>query len=120
MHSQHFFEKREKYLLLTIKGQFDLIEFLALPQKVFTECEKENIFRVIVNGLFVEGTNLATMDRFSLGEKIADVFGNRAKIAIIWPERHNNKFAETVAVNRGANLQVFAAFDAAENWIVSD
>lgn len=59
------------------------------------------------------------MDRFFIAEKLASHIGGKLKLAIVWPEEHINKFAETVAVNRGGIINVVDTIDAAKKWLLS-
>ena len=119
MNYHYTVEKKEDYLYLDITGEFEINQFISLPELMKIECEKEKIFKVLVNGFNIIGTNLSTIDRFSMGEKIAHVFHHSIKVAILWPDKHNNQFAETVAQNRGANLRVFGNETAAKEWLLS-
>ena len=118
MNFDYSIEKNDNYLYLNISGQFEINEFLNLPALMKAECEKEKIFKVLVNGFNINGTNLSTIDRFSMGERIAHVFSSNTKIAVLWPDKHNNQFAETVAINRGADFRVFGNMEAAKEWLV--
>ncbi len=118
MNYNYSVEKKEGYLYLNISGEFEINQFLDLPGLMKIECEKEKVFKVLVNGFNIIGTNLSIIDRFSLGEKIAQILHHSIKVAILWPDKHNNKFAETVAVNRGANLRVFGKETEAKKWLL--
>ena len=60
------------------------------------------------------------MDRFFVGEKIANVLGGKIKLAVVWPEKDINKFAENVAINRGGNICVVGDIETAKKWLLSN
>jgi len=120
MTSQYLFEKKENYLLLIISGAYDKEDFMAYPTLISEECKKEKIDKVLVNGLSLSGTNVPTMDRFFVAENIANILGPKVKIAVVWPKEHINKFAETVAVNRGSLIKVVDSIEAAQNWLLGN
>lgn len=120
MKSQYLFDKRENYLVLVITGEYDKDEFMSYPKLILEEAEKENVNKVLVDVLNMDGTDTPIMDRFFLAEKIAAQIGGKVKLAIVWPKKHINKFAETVAVNRGALMNVVHTIDAAQEWLFND
>jgi len=119
MKSQYEFEVKEGYLLLNISGGYDKNEFLSLPELIKSRCEKEKIFKVLLNGLELAGANISTTDRFFLGERISQEFRNYINIAVVWPGKYIDKFAETVALNRGGKMYVAGDFKTAEEWLLN-
>lgn len=120
MKSQYSVEKRADYLYLALTGEYRKEDFLSYPKIVAEECAKAKMKKVLVNGLNLKGTNVPTMDRFFMGETIAKDLGTKIKLAVAWPKEHIDKFAETVAVNRGAMILVIDSIDAAEKWLLQN
>ena len=118
MKSELVIVKKEKFLYYTLSGEYDKNDFMLYPKMVADDCEKENIYNVLINGLKVNGTNVPTMDRFFLGETIANLLGSKIKLAIVWPGEHINKFTENVAVNRGTQLLIVGDFETAKEWLL--
>jgi len=118
MKSNYTFQRKEEYLLLTISGEYEKIEFLSYPALIANECHKEKVFKVLVNALDLKNSNPPTMDRFFLGEEIAKVLGPKIKLAVVWPKKDINKFAENVAVNRGARVIAASEISEAEKWLL--
>jgi hypothetical protein len=58
------------------------------------------------------------IDRFELGERLAQVFGTTHTLAIIGRKESVNRLAETVAQNRGTALRVFFTEREALSWLV--
>ena len=120
MKSKYSFRKKDDYLYFIISGEYDKMDFLSYPVIIKDECEKENVHKLLIDALNLNGTDTPTMDRFSIGEAIANTFGNKIKMAIAWPGKDINKFFETVAVNRGSRVCVLDNIDAAEKWLLDN
>ena len=119
MNCNYSFEQKQDYLYLTISGDYNKDDFRRFPKIIMDECEKTGAEKVLINALNVSGTNVPAMERFYMGEEIARVIGSKVKIAVAWPEKDINKFAENVAVNRGGNICVLGDLVSAENWLLA-
>jgi len=117
MKSQIRVELRKDYLLFRITGTYDFNEFLALADLIKARCEKEQIYKVLLNCLELKASDLSTADRYFLGEKMALELRGRVVIAVVWPAEHIDKFAETVAHNRGGMMFVTGDVQSAEAWL---
>ncbi len=120
MKSHYSIEKRPGYLYMVVSGEYDLSDFKEYFKIVMERCEKEKIFKIIVNNLDVKGTDIPMVHRFVLGEEIARVIGSKIRGAVVWPTNDVDRFTETVAKNRGGNMQLFGDLESAEHWILSD
>jgi len=120
MKSELAIELKDNFLYYTLSGEYDINEFMLYPKMVADDCEKANIYNVLINGLNVNGTNVPTMDRFFLGETIAKLLGSKIKLAIVWPGEHINKFTENVAVNRGTQLLIVGDIETAKEWLLKE
>jgi hypothetical protein len=118
MKSQYEFEIKEGYLQFNLTGKYDKGEFLSFPELLRARCEKEGIYKILINGLGVKGSNLSTADRYFIGERIGLILQDRIKIAVVWPEKSIDKFAETVALNRGGDMLVVGEYEKAVNWLL--
>ena len=101
-----------------LTGKYDKGEFLSFPELLRARCEKEGIYKILINGLGVKGSNLSTADRYFIGERIGLILQDRIKIAVVWPEKSIDKFAETVALNRGGDMLVVGEYEKAVNWLL--
>jgi len=120
MKSQYVFKKNEHYLSLIISGEYDKRDFLSYPVIILEECEKEQIHKVLIDALEVKRTDAPTMDRFLVGEAIANIVGNKIKMAVAWPGQDINRLFENVAVNRGSRVCVLDNINAAEQWLLDN
>lgn len=119
MKSVHSMEKKKEYLYFTISGEYDRADFTSYAALILKECGKQNVHKVLINALQVSGTDLSIMERYIVGEYIAQLFPSSIKLAVVWPEEDINKFAETVAVNRGVFIRVFPDVAVAEHWLLN-
>jgi hypothetical protein len=93
---------------------------MSLPKMILEKCQQENISKALINLLDLIATDFPTMDRFEVGKEIARVLHADIKLAVAGPQRLINKFAETVAVNRGALINVVSDLKTAEDWLLSN
>lgn len=56
--------------------------------------------------------------RFLSGQEMARIWGHSLKVAAVWKAELINKFAENVAVNRGACFAVFSDQNADREWLM--
>ncbi len=119
MKSKYSFEKKEEYLYLIISGEYDKRDFLSYPKMIKEECEKEKIYKVLLDALALKGTNAPKMDRFFIGEEVAKTLGPGIKLAAAWPEKDIDKLAEIVAINRGGNIYVHGDLETAKDWLLN-
>lgn len=115
----HSLEKKIDYLYFTISGEYNRADFTSYAALILKECGKHDIYKVLVNALQITGTDLSIMERYIVGEAVAQLFPSTIKLAVVWPEEDINKFAETVAVNRGVFVRVFPNIAAAEHWLLT-
>ena len=118
MKSNYKFITNDHYITLVISGEYDKDDFLSYPQLILDKCDTEKADKILVDGSNLGSTNLPTMDRFFIAEKLANLLRGKVKVAVIWPKEHINKFAENVAVNRGTSMIVVDTFEAAHEWLL--
>ncbi|HEX2697253.1 MAG TPA: hypothetical protein VHM28_06050 [Anaerolineales bacterium] len=110
------FENRGNYLFVEIAGLYSLKLILSTIQKISDNCQHDNLGKVLVDLRELEG-DLSIIDRFEIGVEVARVIGPKIKVAAVARRSIINYMAETVAVNRGANLKVFSEMGKALNWL---
>ena len=72
---------------------------------------------MLVNVKEVDFTNLSTMERYFIGEEIANIVSHKLSVAVVAPEEMITKLLERVATNRGANMLVVSDLKTAEVWL---
>jgi hypothetical protein len=119
MKTQIAFEPKEGYLRVVIHGRYPSATYPEILRSIHDEASKLGLARILVDGFSLSAPP-SEMDRFSVGVSIAELFGRRYRIAILYPRELINKFAEDAAVNRGANLLVASEEGAALAWLLDE
>jgi hypothetical protein len=104
------------YLRLCVRGRYDPPSGLALLSLIPVEAQHFACRHVLVDirGVIGEGS---TLSRFEMGATAARLLPP-LRVAIVWRAETTDRFAETVALNRGANLRVFASEPEALAWLL--
>jgi hypothetical protein len=113
------FENRESYLLAHITGRGEELETTRTTwRSIATECKQRGFTRVLI--LEEIAGELPIMDQYAFADGLTKLGFDGIKAAFVdaKPEQFtNNKFAEDVAVNRGAHGRMFATVVEAEAWL---
>ena len=106
------------FLRVTTIGKYvfdDLFDFLG---RVRSEADEARRNRVLIDCRQIDG-KMTEAERFQGGQKIAEIFGNRVKLAILMPPGNVSKLGELTAVNRGARVLVTDYETEALDWLSS-
>lgn len=106
-----------EYLRISSIGEFSLPALFEFIERVKQQAETVGRKRVLVDSRGITG-NLSEVDRFLGGQRSAEVFGSKLKVAILMPAGQITKMAELAASNRGAMLLVVASEDEALKWLL--
>ncbi len=117
MKSKYTFEKKSDHLQMKISGEFDESVFNSFPTIILTKCQELEMKKVLVDTLSVDYLKLSVLNRFFLGEELAEKTRGKLKIAIVVPSQYINKLLETVAINRGASVFVIDTVEDAKQWL---
>ena len=112
-------EQGEGYLFVTIEGKLDQTVLMEMPDTIKAECERQGCKKVLIDCLRLSGTGLTTSQRFFIGEKIARVLRG-IRLAVVWPLKDIDGFAERVATNRGGRIIVTSDLEHARQWLLLD
>lgn len=85
MDDSYSFTKKEGYLEMTVKDNYDYWGFVEFPKLIFSVCEREKVYRVLINGLKVIPERLPVIERFFMAEEAAEILRHMVKLAIVWP-----------------------------------
>lgn len=119
MNTRIAFEPNSGYLRVIIHGSYPSTTYRPILRSILDEASKLDHTRVLVDCLGLSAPP-SQMARFNLGVAIAELFGGRFRIAILYPRELINKFTEDAAVNRGANVLVTSEEAAAVQWLLGE
>jgi hypothetical protein len=108
------------HLCAHLAGDYSLDGFKRVIDEVRVETERRGCEKVLVDMTALALEDLPILDRYEMGRYAAEVWGYRVKVAVTARADLVNNFAETVAVNRGARVAVFADEGRAMAWLLSD
>ena len=109
-------ENRTNYLFVEFDDAYQLEVILSLMREVAEVCRQQKFSKVLVDLSNMPG-KISIMDRFQMGVAGANTFRGVAQVALIYRKDEINRFAETVGVNRGANVAVFGDAESAKKWL---
>ncbi len=113
------FEERSGYLLVKGRGPSDLESTRKALMLIEEKTRQAGLTHILIDAREVQAPR-RELDRFFMGEFVAELFGARYRLAILYLADRINKFAENTAVNRGANMLVTAEEDDAVEWLLRD
>lgn len=116
------FVEKDAYIACNCAGRFNVDEFIGILAQAIEFSISKGKSSLLVNVADVESGPLDAFQRYSLGEKIAQTQLQQretVRIAVVGgkPLIEERKFAETVALNRGAIGKGFHDLQEAIEWI---
>lgn len=114
-------EVRPQYVHVVCTGTIEIDDFVLALNRGLETAAGSGRRAVVMDALHVDGT-LSAAERFVLGDSIAytqRAHGFVAMIAVVAnePPLERDRFAEKVAINRGAVGKSFTDLSNAERWI---
>lgn len=106
-----------EFVRITATGEYAFEDLFPFLTHIRSECNRTERDRVLVDCSQVIG-DMAEVERFAGGQKIAELFGRSIKIALIMPPRQVTKLGELAAVNRGADFLVTPDPGEALEWLL--
>jgi hypothetical protein len=114
---------KHNYILVIADGAYDQEEAKKMFIDVAEIAKQKKLYKILFDARKVIG-NISTMDRHELGVLLAqltldknEVKTLRVTIVGTEPTVDPKRFAETVAVNRGAILKVCTDYNEAVEWL---
>ena len=110
------------FLHVVVTGQNSVESVGDYFRAIIRECAARQCHRVLIEERLV-GPRLGMVDVFTLISEIIEKFrGELKSIAFVDINAQGDtmRFAEDVAVNRGAPLRVFASVSAAKQWLLGE
>lgn len=110
-------EVRNNYLYVYYDDTNDVHALIVLMQEIADICKKEKIKKVLADLSNMTGEP-TILNRFRAGIAAVKIFrGMAIKVAIVYKEVESNRFAETVAVNRGLPSMITHDIEKAKDWL---
>jgi hypothetical protein len=112
-------ERFDRYLKVLVNGQQSREDAFEVIELIARQASESGLQRVLVDGRDLSN-RLAPADLFSIGERVAEVFGSRLRVVLVYRIGFIDGFGETVAVNRGATFTVRASEEEAIEWLLQN
>ena len=110
------FNRTDKYLKVKITGKWVTDDALEVIDAIKKEADIQKVKHILLD-LMELSRPASEITRYYSGLKIASAFDYSYKIAGYAQGEKINRFAENVAVNRGANMKIFTCETDAVNWL---
>ena len=104
------------YLHVEVSGIYSLKFFIEIIREITEHGEKEKLNKLLVDISNVDG-NPSILERYEIGLEISKHWVKDIQAAAVVREEVVSQMAENVAVNRGANFQVFTKVEPALEWL---
>jgi hypothetical protein len=115
--AQVSFEVKDDYLRVTLAGSYPTGEIRAVLLSIRSKAEELARTKLLLDAWALSPPRV-DFERFVLGELVAEIFRSRYRIAVIYRPQFTNRFAENVAINRGASLFVAGSESEALEWLM--
>jgi hypothetical protein len=106
-----------EYLEMSIQGSYDYWEFIEYPGIIRKSCDDHKCNKILIDVTPVKAQEVSLIELFFIGEKIAQEFGDKAMLALIWKRESLSDFLVDVVTNRFAQLKVFDDPKQAKYWL---
>ena len=119
MSIEYHVDVREDYVCLRCFGVFEQRSALEIFNRAFQITAQKELNAVVIDAREVTGNPPSTMERYEIGDFVAELRANGICLALVArePILDPRRFAETVALNRGAWVKGFTDFDEAIVWL---
>ncbi len=118
MSVQFKIEQKEDWVVAHLTGKVDIRGIPIRYEELAKLCERSNKTKLIVDitGVFVPQS---TYDKFEMGEHAIIFTLHHIQVAVLAKSEQIDlqRFGESVAKTRGANLRLFTDVESAEEWL---
>jgi hypothetical protein len=116
-------DRRPEYLHISVRGENTVVNVRRVLRDVLTACASHDCARVLLEE-HLTGPSLGTVDVFEIvveGSDAASSALEQMAYVDTNPEHDGSQleFMETVAVNRGVRVRVFATVAEAQAWLAA-
>jgi len=119
MSFEELFLVEPEILRVTTPGEYAFDELFGFLDRVKARADAERRQRVLIDSRSLEG-NMTEAERFQGGQRIAEVFGGRIKLALLMQKDRTTKLGELTAVNRGARFLITDSESEAVEWLLEN
>ncbi|MBL8051528.1 MAG: hypothetical protein JNM46_09935 [Anaerolineales bacterium] len=112
-------EVRKDYVYAYYDGTNDVDTLIALMEEVAELSKKENVKKLLADLRNMSGEP-TILSRFRVGIAGVRILRGMTKVAIVYKKVDSNRFAETVAVNRGLPSMITHDFEQAKQWLEAE
>ena len=113
------FRDEDEYLWVSISGPWNVSVLEEYIIEIRQRLAKSGCKHVLIDAQELIHPRGASFDRYKVGEIIAREWGPYIKSAVITKSENISRYAEIIAVKRGAHFRVFSNMEAAKNWLLS-
>ena len=109
--------KRKKgYLSVEYAKPYNIDDLLSFSKEALEISKAEGYKKLFLDISKMPG-RIKPMERYEVGVKAATLFRYKLKVAVLYKTEEINRFAETVALNRGMNVKIFNTKEEAISWL---
>lgn len=102
-----FVEIGPEIIRVATAGKYVFNEMFPFLDRVKAAAEAAGKRKILIDCRKLDG-KMTEAERFQGGQRIAEVFGSRFRVALLIPAENITKLGELTAVNRGAKFTVVA------------
>ena len=111
-------KKRDNFLYAVLSGDFNLGQIKDIFKEILEENYRHNLSRILIDARKMTGS-ISTMARYNMATWA--VLHMRSLVKVAWLGRrdqmYKDRFAENVAINRGARVKVTTDMEEAFQWL---
>ena len=102
-------KKENDYLCIKLVGEFNAKEMRSYDPKMLAKaCDHYKCDKLLIDIQKLTG-EIGTLEKFEMGLGMATYLGSQIKVVVLGTEDQiSDNFTQIVAVNRGANVDVFS------------
>jgi hypothetical protein len=115
-------QEKEKYILLSAKGERTKEDIVEICKKLMEKCVETGKPSVLID-LRGSSSDLSIMETFFLADsELPEFLHGKIKVVAIIEDEINEKmkFFEDVCINRGHLVKFFEGYEEAEKWLVGN
>lgn len=113
------FKEEDTHLVAILRGKWDVPEMTRCIVQIRAKAMQSPQTRILADCRDVSAP-ATEFHRYLAGVDVARILPRPFKLSVLYLEELVNRFGETVAVNRGADIRVFHEEEQALQWLLAD